>query len=87
MLYRRCSIKKLFSKISQYSQENNSEYCEIFKNTYFEEYLQMAASHNTRVVDLEIVVEIPVSSGWFVLFYILYFLTFTIPEKCKKEVN
>ena len=22
----------------------NSEYCEIFKNTYFEEYLRMAAS-------------------------------------------
>ena len=63
MLYRRCSIKKLFSKISQYSQENNCEYCEIFKNTYFEEYLQTAASHPTRVVDLEIVVEIPVSSG------------------------
>ena len=24
----------------------NSEYCEIFKSTYFEEYLQMTASEN-----------------------------------------
>ena len=49
-----CSVKKVFLKISQNSQENtcarvsfliklqarlSSEHCEIFKNTYFEEYL------------------------------------------------
>ena len=67
----RCSIKKLFLKISQCSQENicvelsfliklqvirpaallkrdsntnvSCEYCEIFRNTYFEEHLQTAA--------------------------------------------
>ena len=53
------SRKKLFIKISQYSQEScrlatllktdsNTgifpEYCEIFKNTYFEEHLLAAAS-------------------------------------------
>ena len=54
--------KKLFLKISQYSQEScrhatvlkrhptpiqvfPSEYCEIFKNTYFEEHLKTAASY------------------------------------------
>ena len=52
-------FKKLFLKISQYSQEScrpanllkrdsntvlSSEYCEIFKNTYFEEHLLTAAS-------------------------------------------
>ena len=70
--YRRCSVKKLFLEISQYSLENNCvgvsfywscrasvlqlylketptlvfpcEYCEIFKNTNFEEHLQTAAS-------------------------------------------
>ena len=51
----RCVLwKKLFLKISQYSQEScrratlleqtptqvfSSEYCEIFKNTYFDEHL------------------------------------------------
>ena len=51
----RSSIKKLFLKIGQYSLENicagvksaqlfSSEYCEIFRNTYFEENLQTAAS-------------------------------------------
>ena len=39
-------MEKLFLKISQYSQENTSailrilQYCEIFKNTYFEKYPQ-----------------------------------------------
>ena len=33
--------KKLFLKIFQYSQ---AEYCEIFKNSYFEEHLLTAAS-------------------------------------------
>ena len=27
----------------------NSEYCEIFQNTYFEEHLQMAASENVFI--------------------------------------
>ena len=33
-------MKKLFLKISQYSQKNTG----VFKNTYFEEHLQTAAS-------------------------------------------
>ena len=45
--------KNLFLKISQYSfylketptQDFSSEYCEIFKNTYFKEYLLTAASN------------------------------------------
>ena len=57
--HRKCSVKKVLLKISQYSQENkfrsatllkrdfnkgaSCEYCEIFKNTYFEELLQTAA--------------------------------------------
>ena len=56
---RRCSIKKLLLKISQYSQETTvleslsskvadsfCEYCEIFKNTYFEKYLRTATSES-----------------------------------------
>ena len=58
--HRKCSIKKLFLKILQHSQENNLrwglylikleeqlfsyEYWQIFKNTYSEEHRQMAAS-------------------------------------------
>ena len=68
--HRRCSIKKLFLKISRYSQDDTCvgisflikshacnfikkgsqhryifcEYREIYKNTYFEEHLQTAAS-------------------------------------------
>ena len=45
--------KKLFLETSQYSQENtcvrvsfNSEYCEIFKSTFFEENLSTTASKN-----------------------------------------
>ena len=48
-----CSMKKLFLRISQYSQGKavlespfNSEYYEIFKSTYFEEHLWTAASEN-----------------------------------------
>ena len=55
----RCSVKIVFLKISQISQENtcigdskkeaptqlfSCEYCEIFKNTYFQEHLRMTAS-------------------------------------------
>ena len=32
-------LKKGFLKISQYSQVFSCEYCKIFKNIYFEEYL------------------------------------------------
>ena len=47
-------IKMLFLKVLQYSWENN---CEIFKNTYFEEYLHMAVSKLTLWSDcLEICV-------------------------------
>ena len=38
---------ELFCKkvnISQISQENTSEICEMFKNTYFEEHMATAAS-------------------------------------------
>ena len=44
--YQRCSIKKLFLKISQYHGKTTPtevfsyEYCKIFKNIYFEEYLR-----------------------------------------------
>ena len=50
---RRCSIKKLFIKISQNSQENTctrvffffkGEFCEVFKNTYFYRTSLVAAS-------------------------------------------
>ena len=56
--HQRCSIKKLFLKISKYSQEKpwaynyfikthqhvfSCEYCKIFQNTYFEEHLRTAA--------------------------------------------
>ena len=51
--HRKCSIKKLFLNILQYSQENtcvevsfSPEYSKIFKTTYFEEQLQIAASEN-----------------------------------------
>ena len=42
--HQRCSIKKLFLKISQYSQKNTCsgvsfEYCEIFKSAFFGEHL------------------------------------------------
>ena len=68
----RCSIKKLFLKISRYSQENtcvgvsflilkrdsdtgffSCEYCEIFKNTYFEEHLRTAVTENILCSKLE----------------------------------
>ena len=57
--------KKLFLKISQYSQEScrpatfkkqaptqvfSSEYCRNFKNTYFEEHLLTAAFHFLKQV-------------------------------------
>ena len=47
------SVKKLFLKISQYSQATpvleslfNSEYFEIFQSTYFEEHLRKATSES-----------------------------------------
>ena len=78
----RCFIKKLFLKISRYSQENtcvgvsfliklqalrpvtllkrdsdtgffSCEYCEIFKNTYFEEHLRTAVTENIPCSKLE----------------------------------
>ena len=71
---RRCSKKKLFLKILQYSQENiclqacnfikkrlyhkcfpvpqvfSCEYCEVFKNTCFEEHLRTAASEMSHLL-------------------------------------
>ena len=47
--HRRCSIKKLFLKISQYetpTQVFSCEYCEI-KGTYFKQHLQTAASEES----------------------------------------
>ena len=32
-----------------HNQHSEIEYCEIFKNTYFKEHLQMAASVNYRI--------------------------------------
>ena len=40
----RCSAKKMLLNITQNSQENYCEFCEIFKNTYFEEHLWTTAS-------------------------------------------
>ena len=41
----RCPVKKMFLEISQDSQENTcAGICKIFKNTYYEEYLQTTAS-------------------------------------------
>ena len=58
-------MKKLFLKITQYSQENtcgvffqqkevatqvfSCEYCKIFKKTYFEDYLRKAASERRKI--------------------------------------
>ena len=53
--HRRCSRKKVFLNISQYSQVIfikeetltqvfSCEYCEIFKETYFEKHLRTATS-------------------------------------------
>ena len=66
--HRRYSIKKLFSKNLQYSQENtraevsflikiltqvfSCEYCQIFKNTYFEEHLRKTASDMLNQEDI-----------------------------------
>ena len=51
--HRKCSIKKLFLKTSCNLILKNIptqvffyEYCEIFKNTYFEEHLRTAASEH-----------------------------------------
>ena len=53
--HRRSSVKKLFLKILQYSQETpvleslfSSEHCKIFWSTYFEERLRTAASENVH---------------------------------------
>ena len=59
--HRRCSVKKLFFNISQYSQENSCvgvyfsglkvfscEYCNFFKNTYSENHLLKAALRSLR---------------------------------------
>ena len=36
---RRYSVKKVFLEISQNSQENNCEFCEISRNAFFKEHL------------------------------------------------
>ena len=57
--------KKLFLKVSQYSQKSSCnfikkktpahvlffEYCEVFRNNYFENYLGTAASENQNASD------------------------------------
>ena len=45
-------MKKVFIKNPQYSQENTSEYCKIFKNTCFEEHLSIAASVVLEIISL-----------------------------------
>ena len=40
----RCSVKKVFLEISQNSQENTCEFCEISKNTFFRRIPPVAAS-------------------------------------------
>ena len=46
-------MKKLFLRISQYSQENTSEYCKIFKNNYFEVHLGTVASVILEIITLD----------------------------------
>ena len=55
---RRCSVKKVFLKISQNSQENKKEtlaqvfsceFCEIFKNAFFIEHLRWLLLHLIEV--------------------------------------
>ena len=45
-------MKKLFLRISQYSQENTSEYCKIFKNNYFEVHLGTVAFVILEIITL-----------------------------------
>ena len=45
-----CSMKKLFLKISQYSQAFSCKYCKIFKNTSLEEDLRTAASDQKLII-------------------------------------
>ena len=40
--------EKVFLEISQNSQENTSEFCEISKNTFFIEHLRETASANCQ---------------------------------------
>ena len=40
----KCSVKKVFLKISQISKVFSCSFCKIFMNTYFKENLRMAAS-------------------------------------------
>ena len=40
----RCSVKKVFLKISHLAQIFACEFCEIFKNTFFTEHLRTTAS-------------------------------------------
>ena len=42
--HQRCSVQKCFLEISQNSQENTCEFCEVSKNTFFTEHLWMTAS-------------------------------------------
>ena len=47
--YLRCSVKKIFQKYRKFYRKTQTqvlscEYCEVFKNTYFEEQLRTAAS-------------------------------------------
>ena len=49
--HQRFSIKKVFLKISQNSQMFSCEYCETFKNTYFEEHLRKSTSKKAKNED------------------------------------
>ena len=41
--------EKMFLEISQNSQENTCEFCEISKNTFFTEHLWASASINHKI--------------------------------------
>ena len=64
--HRRCSIKKVFIKILQSSQENtcarvtltqvfSCEFCKIFKNSFFTEYIRANASDNKNLLRTSVI--------------------------------
>ena len=38
-VFQRCSVKKVFLKVSQNLHKTTCEFCDIFKNTFFTEHL------------------------------------------------
>ena len=91
----RCSVKKVFLKISQNSQENtcasvsqvhafSCEFCEIFKNTYFNRTPPVAAADVTisaLCFGFLIFFDILIANKWFT---IICKITNIYIRQCKK---